>query len=288
VIVRPLSRRLALLLLAPGCAVVLLLCLYPLFAAGWLSLHVHRPLLGTDYSHLTLANYRRLLEEPFYLSIFLRTLRISTTVTLLCLLIGYPIAYHLSQQPARVQGPLLLLYLSPWLISVVVKAYAWMLLLAPKGVIPELLVAAGITATSLEIMWTETAVVIGLVHVHLVFMIVPILTTLMAVDPNLIAAARNLGARWPQQFRRILLPLSLPGVVAGSTLVFTLSMSAFATPALLGGERVQVASYVAYAQSMLLANWPFGAAVAFGLLVLSGLAVYLYQAWYRFARAPLT
>jgi putative spermidine/putrescine transport system permease protein len=254
-----------------------------MLTAGWLSLHVHQPLAGPDPSPLTLANYARLLAEPFYVSVFLRTLRISATVTLLCLLIGYPLAYHLSQQPPRRQGALLLLYLSPWLVNAVVKAYAWMLLLAPRGVIPELLRAAGVTRPP-ELMWTEPAVVIGLVHVHLVFMIVPVFTNLIALDRDLVAAARNLGASWPQQFRRIVLPLTLPGVVAGATLVFTLSMTAFATPALLGGERVQVASYVAYAQSMLLFNWPFGAAVAFGLLLLSGLAVYLSQAWYRRSR----
>lgn len=281
---RPLPLRFILVLVAPACAVIFFFCIWPLLAAGWISFHLFRPLLGIDYTHVTIGNYLRLLREDFYLSVFLRTFRISLVVTGVCLLLGYPTAYYISQRRKKVQGILLLIYMSPWLVSVVVKAYAWMLLLSPRGIIPEFLVVTGITASPPAILWTESAVVIGLVHVYLLFMIFPIFTNLTMIDGRVIAAAKNLGARWHQQFLRVLFPLSMPGVMAGSLLVFSLSMSAFATPALLGGERVQVVSFVAYRQSLALFNWPFGAAIAFGLLGISGLVVFLYQRWYRSSR----
>jgi putative spermidine/putrescine transport system permease protein len=263
--------------LLPGALVLLVLFCLPVGYALYLSFLPYDPIGGIDYRSPTLTNYLRFWQQPFYARVILRTLRVSLTTTVLCFLIGYPVAYYLRGRRRSVQSALLLVYVSPWLVSVVVKAYGWMILLAPNGLLNRALLGLGVVAQPVQIMWTETAIVIGLVHVYLVFMIVPVFTALLAVDDQLLRAAATLGARRAERFRRITFPLSMPGVVAGSLLVFSLTMSAFATPALLGGDRVKVMSFVAFEQSLILLNWPFGSAVAFILLGATSGVVYFYQ-----------
>lgn len=267
----------ALPFLLPGGLILLLLFCLPFGYALYLSLFPYDPIHGVDFRHATLGNYLRFWQQAFYIRVILRTLRVSLVVTALCFVIGYPVAYYLRGKRRGVQSALLLVYVSPWLVSVVVKAYGWMILLAPNGLLNRALLALGLVRQPVQLLWTETAIVLGLVHVYLVFMIFPIFTALLAIDDRLLRAAANLGARRGQRFLRVTLPLSLPGVVAGSLLVFSLTMSAFATPALLGGDRVKVMSFVAFEQSLILLNWPFGSAVAFILLGASTLIVYLYQ-----------
>ena len=267
----------ALPFLLPGGLVLLVLFGLPLGYALYLSLFPYDPIQGVDYRHVTLGNYLRFWQQAFYIRVILRTLRVSLVVTGLCFLIGYPVAYYLRGKRRGVQSALLLVYVSPWLVSVVVKAYGWMILLAPNGLLNRALLALGLVRQPVQLLWTETAIVIGLVHVYLVFMIFPIFTALLAIDDRLLRAAANLGARRGQRFWRVTFPLSLPGVVAGCLLVFSLTMSAFATPALLGGDRVKVMSFIAFEQSLILLNWPFGSAVAFILLAATSVIVYFYQ-----------
>ncbi len=267
----------ALPFLLPGGLVLLVLFGLPLGYALYLSLFPYDPIQGVDYRHVTLGNYLRFWQQAFYIRVILRTLRVSLVVTGLCFLIGYPVAYYLREKRRGVQSALLLVYVSTWLVSVVVKAYGWMILLAPNGLLNRALLALGLVRQPVQLLWTETAIVIGLVHVYLVFMIFPIFTALLAIDDRLLRAAANLGARRGQRFWRVTFPLSLPGVVAGCLLVFSLTMSAFATPALLGGDRVKVMSFIAFEQSLILLNWPFGSAVAFILLAATSVIVYFYQ-----------
>jgi putative spermidine/putrescine transport system permease protein len=166
--------------------------------------------------------------------------------------------------------------LAPLLVSVVVRSFGWLVILGPNGLINSTLTGLGVVDEPLRLLYTETAIVLGLTHVFLSFMVLSIAAALDRIDPALIRAAQNLGASPRQAFRRIVLPLSLPGVAAGCLIVFTLSTSAFITPALLGGPRVKVMSFLAYQQSLLLTDWPYGSAIAFILLALSGGAVLLY------------
>jgi putative spermidine/putrescine transport system permease protein len=270
------GRRLApWLLVAAPLAVFVVLFLAPLANLFALSLFRFDRTVGV-VGGLTVDNYARFLGDPFYLGILGRTLRISVLATLTSLLLGYPLAYHMQRSRPRVRAYLALLVLAPLLVSVVVRSFGWLVILGPNGLVNALLVASGIVRDPLRLLYTEGAIVVGLTHVFLSFMVLSIAAALGRIDPALLRAAQNLGATERQTFFRVVLPLSLPGVAAGSLIVFTLSSSAFITPALLGGPRVKVMSYLSYQQTLLLSDWPFGAAIAFVLLGLVAGAVLIY------------
>lgn len=216
---------------------------------------------------MTIENYVKFFD-PFYLGILWRTLKLSAVITICCLLLAYPVAYYIAGASPRVQGLLTLVYLAPWFVNVAVKAFGWTLLLSPGGYINRLLITLGLIREPLALMWNELGIVIGLTHGHIVFMVLPLMASISGINPNLPLAAANLGARPWQVFRYVTVPLSLPGVVAGSVIVFVMSVAAFATPELLGGPRARVLSYIAYEQNITLLNWPFGAAIAVIILVI--------------------
>ena len=169
--------------------------------------------------------------------------------------------------------------LLPLVTSVTVISYGWLILLGQQGLLNELLMAMGITATPIHLIFTETAIVIGLVHVLIVFMVLSVAASLQSIDPSLMRAARSLGAGYWTAFRHVTFPLSLPGLRTGALLVFSLSMSAYGIPALVGGPRVKVVSYLVYQQAISLLDWPRAASMAVILLVattllLMGAAVY--------------
>lgn len=264
------------LLALPAILVLVAFFLVPMASALVASLHPHRPILGVDREAWTVANYLAL-GDDYHLGVLLRTLRISAVVTAVSLLVGYPVAYFCWTLPARARALMILAYLSPWLVSVVVKAYGWMVLLAENGAVNRMLLAAGVVDEPIQFLYSEFAVGLGLAHVYLVFLILPVFTSLAGIDPSLIRAARNLGASRLDVVRRVVLPLSLPGVLAGTVLVFTLTMAAFATPALLGGGRAKVVSYLAYEQALHLLNWSQAAAIGFLLLLITAVVVLSYQ-----------
>lgn len=215
----------------------------------------------------TLGNYERFLSDPYYLSILWRTIKISVIVTAVCLLGGYPVAYALNVATPRTASLIIFVFLSPLLISVVVRSFAWMVLLAPNGVINTWLLRLNAIQAPLHLIWNEFGIIIGLVHVFLSLMILPIYTRLAAINPRLVLAARNLGASATTAFLKITLPLSLPGIIAGTVIVFSISASTFITPALLGGSRTRVLAYLIYEQNLVHLNWSFGAATSFIMLV---------------------
>ncbi|MBI2155424.1 MAG: ABC transporter permease [Candidatus Rokubacteria bacterium] len=269
-------RRLApWLLVAAPLAVFVALFLAPLVNLFALSLFRFDRSVGV-VGGLTVENYTKFLGDPFYLGILWRTLRIGVLATLASLLLGYPLAYHMQRCRPRARAYLALLVLAPLLVSVVVRSFGWLVILGPNGLVNSLLVSSGIVRDPLRLLYTEGAIVVGLTHVFLSFMVLSIAAALARIDPALLRAAQNLGATERQTFFRVVLPLSLPGVAAGSLIVFTLSSSAFITPALLGGPRVKVMSYLSYQQTLLLSDWPYGAAIAFVLLGLVAGAVLVY------------
>ncbi|MBI3965379.1 MAG: ABC transporter permease [Chloroflexi bacterium] len=264
-----------LLLCAPGLFVLVAFFVVPLGDMFVLSFYRYSRTLGiTD--EITLDNYVNFLTDSFYLELLFRTLKLSALTTLTTLVVGYPIAAHFVQARGRSRAYLTLVILSPLMVSVIVRTYGWLVILGPTGVINSLLQYLGVTQGPIRLLFTELAVVLGLTHIFLPFMVLSIASALQNIDPALSLAARNLGAGGTTVFLRILLPLSKPGILAGSLLVFSLSNSAFVTPALLGGQGSQVLSVLAYQQNLVLLNWPFGAAIAVILLaiVLTGVVLY--------------
>lgn len=253
------------LLVAPAVVLYLLLFVIPFGNLVVSSFHDYSRLTGIVKT-FTFKNYDRFWTDPFYLDILLRTFRLSSMATIATLVVGYPVALYMTRASARVRGIVTLLILSPLLISVVVRSFGWLIILGPEGLLESLLELVGIKAGSL--MYSEAAVVVGLVNVFLPYMVLSIVASLQAIDPAVPRAAQSLGASAAQVFRRITLPLSLPGVVAGSLIVFCLGSSAFVTPALLGGAEIKVVAVVIYQQMMILQNWPFAAAIALGLVLI--------------------
>jgi putative spermidine/putrescine transport system permease protein len=226
---------------------------------------------------LTLFNYRRFLFDGYYLGVLLGTLKISLLVTLAALVTGYPVAAYLARARPRERAILMLLIVSPLLVSLVIRSFGWVIVLGPKGLVNAALLGLGLVKAPVKLIYTETAVVVGLTHVFYPFMVLAVYSALQNIDPAVVRAARNLGAGPLQTFWRVTLPLSVPGVVAGSLIVFALAVSSFVTPTLLGGPWVKVVAYLAWEQNLVVLDWGFAAAIAVILLVVTALVMLVYS-----------
>ena len=227
----------------------------------------------------TIANYFEVIfdSDLYYLEILFETLLFGVFTTVLCLLIAYPVAYHLARTQSRWRGLLYALVLSPLLVGVVVRCYGWMIILANHdGLINSTLRRYGLIETYIPLMYNYFGVAIGLVHIFLPFMILPLVGAIQSIDPRLEEAARSLGASRFTTMRRIVFPLSLPGVQAGTVLVFVLTISSYVIPILLGGMNVMIMPTLVVQQLLDAMLWPFGAALAFVLSLTGALAVYCY------------
>ena len=265
-------------LVGPACLWLLAFFVIPLVLIFRLSFFGFSPTAGI-LSHFQLANYAKIATDDYYVGIFLRTIRISLLVTALTLLLGYPEAYFLTRIRGRARAIVLVAVLSPLIVSAITRTFGWFILLAPNGLVNAAIVGLGLSDTPLKLIYSETGIVIGLTHVLVPFMVLSIYAALQRRDPALVSAAQTLGAGPLRSFLAITLPLSLPGVVAGSVVVFTLSMSAFVTPAILGGTRVRVVAYLVYEEFLFSLNWPFGAALALTLVVITMAVVLGYHRW---------
>ncbi|MBV8621688.1 MAG: ABC transporter permease [Curvibacter sp.] len=253
------------LLSAPAMALFLTLLIAPLALTALLSFNVFDEVRGVQADQYTLRNYLDLFVDPYYWGIFWRTFWIAGLTTLICVAVGAPEAYVLSRMRAPWRTLGLLVVLAPLLVSVVVRAFGWSLLLGPEGPINQALSLFGIGP--LRLLYTETAIVIALVHVMLPFMVIPVWTSLQKLDPSVEQAAASLQAGPFTVLRRIVLPQVLPGILSGSLIVFGLAASSFAIPGLLGGRRLKMVATVVYDQYLNELNWPQGAAVALTLLL---------------------
>jgi putative spermidine/putrescine transport system permease protein len=215
--------------------------------------------------HWALGNFVEVAQEPIYRLVLWITIRISLVVTVAVLLLGYPVAYLLARLPPARANLLLILVLIPFWSSILVRSYAWMVLLGRNGIINQILLWIGVIDTPLRLLNTTLAVYIAMVHVLLPFMILPLYAVLRGIDPNLLRAGASLGARPAAVFRRIVLPLSLPGISAGCLLVFILALGFYITPALVGGPRDLMMS-ILIQQEIDRFNWPLGSALAVVLL----------------------
>ncbi|WP_088834345.1 ABC transporter permease [Paenibacillus tyrfis] len=251
--------RSAALLLLPSLAVVAGVFLLPMLYIFLLSLEGKQ-------GQFTLENYTIFFKDSYYLQILWRTVKLGLLSVLACLVLGYPVAMFMAQTSGKLRGIITFLIISPHLISVVIRNFGWVVILGEKGWINSTLLKLGLIDTPLKLLYNELGVVIGLTDSLIVYMILAIATSLYQIDGSLYKAAGILGAGKVRTFFTVTLPLTLPGIVAGTTLVFSLSMSAFVTPALMGGTSVKVLPVIAYEKIMAQLNWPLGAALSFLLL----------------------
>jgi len=262
-------------LLLPGLLVVGVMLAAPLCLMLALSFQEFVPGQITNGA-LTIGNYVRLLGDLFYLQVMLETVELGLVVTALALVLGYPLAFFLARTRSRLRAFLTYLIFVPMMISLVIRAYGWMVLLGYKGLLNSVLLSLGLIDTPLRLLNSAHAVVLGLVEVLLPFMVVPVMSALRDIQPSVEEAARALGATPRQTFLKVTLPLSVPGVISGSLMVFSLSITAYALPALLGGAKVKMISAIAYDAMLVSYNWPFGSAVGIAMVVVTTALIYGY------------
>ena len=224
---------------------------------------------------LSLVNYQKMIEYKSYARVFKTTFNVSILTTLLCILIGYPLAYFLSQIPRRYVGFFILTVLLPFWTSLLVRTYAWLVMLQRNGLINNFAIDLGLWETPLKLAHNLNGTLIGMVHIMLPFLILPLYAAMRRIDPHALQAAANLGATPVQAFWQIFVPLSLPGVVAGSLIVFVLCLGFYVTPAVLGGGRVILVSMQITAILEDQFNWGAASALGVVLLVLTFAALFL-------------
>jgi len=266
------ETRQYLLLLLPALLALGVFFVYPLCGI----------LLRSVYQNgYTLESYRQVARTSVYLMVIALTFRTAAVVTLIALLLGYPLGYVLATVRSRLARVLVVIVVLPFLTSIIVRTYAWMVLLGSNGVVNQYLQALGLTHQPLRLLYNQAGVVVGMTYVLLPFMVLTLASVMRGIDPALVRAAHSLGAsRW-QAFRRVFLPLSAPGIAGGALLVFILSLGFFITPALMGGPSDVMIAMLIEREVEFTLNWSFASALAVILLVLSLVG---FAAYYRLMR----
>jgi putative spermidine/putrescine transport system permease protein len=218
---------------------------------------------------LTAANYVKFFSDPYYLAVLRTTVAMSVGVTAMCLLLGLPMAAFVAKAGGRLKTALLLLIILPLFVSNAVRAAGWMVAFGQKGLINHLLLSTGLADAPLTMMYTPTAVFLGIVSVNLPYVVLTLQSVLEGIEPNAADASLSLGATPFETWRLITLPLAMPGILAASVLSFILCMNAYATPVLLGGPSFQMMAPVVYNEVVNQNNWPFGATVSFILMAVT-------------------
>ncbi|WP_027211885.1 ABC transporter permease [Burkholderia sp. WSM2232] len=254
------------LLSGPALLLFVGLLLVPLVLTLMLSFRVFSDTAGVTSAY-TLTNYWEVVSDPYYGAIFLRTAGLAFAVTLLSIVLGVPETIVLARMKRPWQSLCLLIVLGPLLISVVVRTLGWQILLGNNGVLNNLLQSLRITDEPIRLVFTMTGMIIALTHVLVPFMVMSVWATMQKLDPQVEWAGRSLGGSPFAVFRRVVLPQIMPGVLSGAIIVFALSASAFATPALIGGRRLKVVATAAYDEFLGTLNWPLGASIAVLLLI---------------------
>jgi putative spermidine/putrescine transport system permease protein len=261
------------MLAAPALMLFVGVLVIPLAMTVMLSFHDWGQYKGIEPVFI-LKNWREIATDPYYVEMFGRTFRIALLTTLITAVLGAPEAYILNRMRAPWKSIFLLLILGPLLISVVARTLGWALLFGGNnGLVNKLLMSFGLIGSPLRFMFTETGMVVALTHVMMPFMVLSVWAALQRLDPQIENAALSLGAGPLTIIRRIVVPQIMPGVLSGAIIVFSLSASAFATPAIIGGRRLKVAATLAYDEFLNTLNWPLGAAVAILLLIALALIV---------------
>ena len=264
--------------IAPAALLFVTFFVLPFGVMAGLSLLSGNPVSNPDVS-FTLRHYQRLFESDLYFDALVATLRIGAITTVIALLIGYPLAHWMARMRSRLGHALLLMaVIAPLLTGVVVRTFAWMTVLGDRGVINTTLQWLGAIERPLPLMYNEFGVIVGLVHIYVPFLVLTLLGVIGRIDRSLEEAARGLGASRARTFLEVTLPLSLPGIVAGSLLVFALAISAYVTPVLLGGSSVLTVPILIYQQVSASFNLGFAGALGAVLLAVALVLVVGYNA----------
>jgi len=259
-------------LLAPGLTVLTLFLLVPLGLIVVISVFTYSP-TQIWLPPVTTANYVKFFD-PYYLGVTWTTVRIGLVTTLVCALLGYPLAYFLARLRSRWLGLCLFLLITPLMVSSVIRIFGWLVILGRQGLVNTALGAVGFARV--DLLYNEPAVVVGLTELLLPFMVLPLMTAIETIPRSVEEAARNLGAGSFALFQRVLLPLSLPGLVSGALLVYSVSISALVTPALMGGRKTRMLGNLVYDEVLTSMNWPFASAIAVVLLIVTGAVMATY------------
>jgi ABC-type spermidine/putrescine transport system permease subunit I len=273
------------LFVGPCGAYLLVFLVLPFANVALLSVYLHSP-TKIAVAQFTGANYAKLLEL-YYANLFLRTLRLSLIVTGVCVLLGYPLAYVLARSTSRIVALGLFLLIVPLMVSTVIRVFGWVVILGNEGLVNQALRLLG-AGEGVRLLYTEGAVILGLTQQSMPFMVLPMMAAIERISPSLEEAAQNLGASWAQMFARVIVPLSMPGLVSGALLVFSVSMSAFITPALMGGRKVRMVGQQIYEEVLTAYDWPGAASLTIILSVLMlGLVGLALRATRRRARLDM-
>ncbi|MCD1160103.1 ABC transporter permease [Vibrio vulnificus] len=262
------SKKTVFFLLAPSVLILLGLFVIPLIVV------LNNSILD-ESGRITFQHYLLYFKDQHYLSITIRSIKISLIATFITLLVGYFIAYFITKyiKSKKIKRIAYIVIISPLFTSAVVRSFGWMVILGNNGFINKTLLGLGIISQPLRLLYNETGIIIGLVYILAPFMILSITTVLENIDSRLEEAASDLGLGRLQTFLKVTLPLTVPGILAGSVMVFSLAISAYVTPAMLSGGRIQLIATVIYEQMMQVFNYQFGSAIAFAVLIFSFLII---------------
>jgi putative spermidine/putrescine transport system permease protein len=261
------QKKQALLLALPTVLVLLILFVIPM-------LYILIDTIKSD----GIKHFIKFFTDDMYLGILKTTIEVSLKVTIISLLLGYPTAYFMARTKSKMKNILMIVILFPFLVSSVVRSYGWMVILGTKGLLNQFLLSMGLIKEPLVIMNTSTAVIIGLVHLLIPYMVLSITSVIQNIDPNIEDAASSLNANPIQRFLRVTLPLSSPGVIAGCILVFTMSMTSYVTPKLLGGSKFRMMSTMVFQEVNITFNWGLASAISY-ILLLTILIILLFATY---------
>ncbi len=264
------ARPIWVFLTGPYALFLLVLLVVPFANIAIYSLHPYSP-TKVFLPELTFANYGKIFDL-YYVRLFGRTLRLGLITTAACVVLGYPLAYCLARTRPRWQAIGLFLLIMPLMVSAVIRVFGWIVILGRKGLVNQALLVLGLEPVRL--LYSEPAVVIGLVNIFVPFMVLPIMASIERIPRSLEEAAQNLGADWYRMFQRVILPLSLPGLISGCLLVYSLSISAFVTPALMGNPRERMAGQQIYDEVLVSFNWPGASSLSLTLVLVTAALIF--------------
>ncbi|WML33381.1 ABC transporter permease [Clostridium sp. OS1-26] len=241
-------------LLIPGIILIVFSLILPLFSTIYKTIDT-----GSGFS---LSRYAAFFKDPYSMSVYYRTLKLSLIATVISVVLGFPTSYYISRANKNVKGLFIIFAVFPLLTSAVVRSFSWIVILGKKGIVNTLLMNAGIIGKPLELIYNEFSIVIGFIYLFLPLMIMSLIGVMDNIDSDLIEAAESLGASRFEAFIKVIFPLSVPGIIVGSILVFTGSFTAYTTPQLLGGNKSRVLATLIYQKAMALSDWNSASVIA--------------------------
>ena len=277
------ERRRPWLLLAPALSTLIALMILPIAIMAMFSFYQFET-AGVEKEIFTFENWKEFFSDGFYHMFLWKTVRVAGITAILCAFMGYPPAYFIAMTPFKQKWLLLLLLIVPFWISFTIRTFSWIHILGEQGVINVLLLRTGLISEPLRLLYTEGAVIMGMIHFLLPYMILNIYVSIEGIDRNLISAARTLGCTATQAFYEVVLPLSLPGLMAGLLLCFVLAAGSYVTPEILGSTRDALFGNIIFDTIMGQLNWPMGSTLSLVLLVMLGVVAAIYSRYMGLSR----